>query len=104
MLLDVVGKGAGALGIEFAGSVPRASRGVDRRRIALKAARIEILHQIAAEHTPIGHKIIIPLVAAPARKPVNENVGILGVELRVVNLNVRNVERREAEHNYGYDK
>ena len=43
-------------------------------------------------------------LCTPARKTVNENVGILGVELRVVNLNVRNVERREAEHNYGYDK
>ena len=104
MLLAVVGDGAGQLGIELAGSVPCASRRIDRCGIALETAGVEILHQVAAEHTPIGQEIVIPGVAAPARETVNENVGILGIELRIVNLNVRNVERGEAEHNYRYNK
>lgn len=104
VLLAVVGECAGQLGIELARPVPRAVRSGDRGAVALESSCVEILHQVAAEYAPIGHRGVVPIVTAPAGKSVDEDVGVFRVELLFVNLYIRHIQHGEKEHDKRYDK
>ena len=81
-----------------------AVRSGDRGAVALESSCVEILHKVAAEHAPVGHRGVVPIVTATAGKSVDEDVGVFRVELRFVNLYIRHIQHGEKEHDKRYDK
>ena len=104
VLFAVVGFRAGELGVELAGAVPCAGGGGYARPVRVNAAGAQIGHQVAAEHAPVGKRLVIDIVFAPAGKPVHENVGVIGGHGFFIKVVLGNIEPREQEHQYRHQK
>ena len=73
----VIDDGSRKLGIELAGSVPRAAQRANGSRVAIVSAGIERLHQILfILHTPVWRDGVELVVVSVAEDAVDEDAGI----------------------------
>ena len=65
----------GDLGIELAGTVPRASHRGDGRGVACVALLAEMGHEVATAHPPVRPARVLLVVAPPTGEAVDEDIG-----------------------------
>ena len=96
----VIGDGAHELGIKLTCSVPCTAGRSNRRGMTIKAAGIEVFHEVTVSDSPVREKLVNIVVFSPAGKAVNKNICIFRVEAFLIDIGMGNIKHRKKKHYY----